>query len=361
MKKDSLNIAIFGLSITSSWGNGHATTYRSFIKELYRKGHKVHFFERDMPWYAGHRDLPQPPFCQTILYQELPQLDQYKQIIQQADLVMVGSYVPEGTKVGDWVIKNAHGPTAFYDIDTPVTLAKLKRQDYEYLDPDLISRYDMYLSFSGGKILDILEKEYGSPQALPFHCSVDQDLYYPLQLETKWDFGYMGTYSTDRQPPLDQLMLKAARGWPRGKFVVAGPQYPDSIDWPPNLERFEHLPPEQHNEFYNQQRYTLNITRADMINAGYSPSVRLFEAAACGTPIISDWWEGLDTFFEPGKEILISKSPQETLYYLQNFTDEQRTAIGVNAKERVLKNHTAFHRAGELEKYVSQALKMPIQ
>jgi spore maturation protein CgeB len=249
----------------------------------------------------------------------------------------------------------SEGVTAFYDIDTPVTLAKLERADYEYLHPDLIAAYDIYLSFTGGPTLRRLEEQYGSPMARAFYCSFDPALYFPEPQPVTWDLGYLGTYSDDRQPPLQALMLEAATAWPVGGFVVAGPQYPASVQWPPNVQRIEHLPPSEHRRFYNSQRLTLNITRADMIKAGWSPSVRLFEAAACGTPIISDWWEGLDSLFVLDEEILISSSAEETLSYLQQLSAEEGRAIGEKARQKVLAHHTAAHRATELENYYNEA------
>lgn len=312
-----------------------------------------------MPWYATNRDLPNPPYGQTKLYDSLESLQsRFSKTVQDADLVIVGSYVPEGVAVGEWAIATSTGITAFYDIDTPVTLAKLKRGDFEYLTPGLISRYDLYLSFTGGPTLEQIERQYGSPNARPLYCSVDPTLYYPQSHDPlgvdkpQWDLGYMGTYSDDRQPVLDCLMLEPARRWNMGRFVVAGPQYPDAIAWSSNVKRIEHLPPAEHRTFYTGQRFTLNITRADMVQAGYSPSVRLFEAAACGTPIISDYWEGLETFFEIGTEILISYSAEDTLRYLQELPEAERQSIGDRARSRVLTNHTATHRAAELEKYV---------
>jgi spore maturation protein CgeB len=164
--------------------------------------------------------------------------------------------------------------------------------------------------------------------------------------------GYLGTYSDDRQPPLEQLLLEPARQWSEGRFCVAGPQYPATVQWPLNVERIEHLPPAEHRAWYNAQRWTLNITRADMIRAGYSPSVRLFEAAACGTPIISDYWDGLDSFFRLGDEILVARSLRDTLEFLRQTSDDERRAIGGRARARVLSQHTAAHRAAELESYV---------
>jgi spore maturation protein CgeB len=353
-----LRFVFIGLTITSSWGNGHATTYRGLVRELVRRGHDVLFLEHDKPWYAANRDLPNPPFGRTELYADGDSLrDRFAHEVGVADVVIVGSYVPEGVCVGDWVLRTAQGVTAFYDIDTPVTLAKLARNDYEYLSPDLIGRYDLYLSFTGGPTLGRLERQYGSPRALPLYCSVDPQLYFSDASRTpEYDLGYLGTYSDDRQPALDALMLQAARRWPQGRFAVAGPQYPSDIHWPANVHRTEHLPPDQHRAFYAGQRFTLNITRRDMIAAGYSPSVRLFEAAACGTPIISDWWDGLDSFFIPNEEILIARRTEDTLRYLKELDNSDRQRIANRAKEKVLSKHTAARRAAELEQYVLDAI-----
>jgi spore maturation protein CgeB len=349
-----LRIVIIGLSITSSWGNGHATTYRGLVRELVRRGHDVLFMEHDKPWYASNRDMPQPPFGRTVLYQSVAELkDRFAAEVRAADLVVVGSYVPEGVAVGEWATAIAQGVTAFYDIDTPVTLAKLERGDTEYLSRALIPKYSMYLSFTGGPTLRRLEREFGSPRALPLYCAVDTELYYPEQdTPRQWDLGYLGTYSPDRQPPLERLMLEPARRRAEGRFVVAGPQYPESVQWPPNVQRIQHLPPADHRRFYNEQSFTLNITRADMIRAGYSPSVRLFEAAACGVPIISDRWDGLDTFFQPGTEILVADSPDDVLSVLTHTPESDRRRIGDAARRRVLSAHTAVHRAAELEHHV---------
>lgn len=354
-KPEPLHLVILGLSITSSWGNGHATTYRSLMRALSQRGHEVLFLERDMPWYAAKRDLPQPPYGRTELYRSLVDLqERFSREIKDADAVMVGSYVPEGVAVGEFVTSQAQGITAFYDIDTPVTLAALSRQRCKYLTAALIPRYRLYLSFTGGPTLDYLEQTLGAPRARPLYCSVDPELYAPQPAEPRWDLGYLGTYSPDRQPLLEQLLLLPARKWPSGCFVVAGPQYPADTPWPHNVERLEHLPPPEHRGFYNAQRFTLNLTRADMVRAGYSPSVRLFEAAACGTPIISDYWPGLESFFVPDEEIFVVRNSSECLHYLKNVTEAERKAVSQRAVSRVRSGHTAAHRALELEQYLRE-------
>ena len=353
--RGALRIVFLGLSITSSWGNGHATTYRGLVRELCRRGHDVLFLERDVPWYAEHRDLPRPPHGQTRLYGSLDQLkEEHGQAVAAADLVVVGSFVPDGVEVGRWVQATARGVTAFYDIDTPVTLSRLLRGVHDYLSPALIPRYDLYLSFAGGPTLGRLEREFGAPRAVPLYCSVDPEQYTPPGGEPTTDLGYMGTYSADRQPGLERLLLEPARRCPQRRFEVAGPMYPDHIQWPANVARQAHLPPAEHPAFYGRLRFTLNLTRADMTRAGYSPSVRLFEAAACGTPVISDHWPGLEVFFAPGREILIARSGAEVVRLLQEVSEEERRALGERARSMVLARHTAGHRALELECAVAE-------
>lgn len=352
-----MKIVLLGLSITSSWGNGHATNYRGLVRALTERGHDVLFLERDVPWYAAHRDLPRPPWGTTRLYGSLDELRrEHAGAICEAELVVVGSYVPQGVAVGEWVIETARGLPAFYDIDTPVTLAKLARGDHEYLTPQLVRRFRLYLSFTGGPVLRRIEDELGSPCARAFHCLVDPDAYPMLEREARWDLGYLGTYSDDRQPALERLLLEPARRDRTLRCVVAGPTYPDTIDWPANVERIEHLPPGEHAAFYAAQRFTLNITRADMLAAGWSPSVRLFEAAACGVPVISDAWEGLEAFFAPGTEIVVAGDGEDVRRTLADTEEAQRRAIGRRARRHVLAEHTASHRAAELEGHVRRAM-----
>jgi spore maturation protein CgeB len=353
-----MKIVILGLSITSSWGNGHATTYRSLMRELVRLGHDVLFLERDQPWYAANRDMPEPPFGRTKIYTDVPELKRrFAGAISCADCVIVGSFVPDGKRIGDWVTRAASGVRAFYDIDTPITLEKIARDDCDYLSADLIARYDVYLSFTGGPILSVIEEEYGSPMARPLFCSVDPASYFPERRQEKWALGYLGTFGPDRQRKLNSLLLAPAMMWPAGRFVVAGPQYPKAIRWPANVKRITHLSPAKHRAFYNSQGFTLNVTRAAMTRAGFSPSVRLFEAAACGTPIISDEWPGLSTLFRPGQEILVANDAGEVLEILQRLPERVSREIGSRARERVLRQHTSSHRAAELETIIGAARK----
>jgi spore maturation protein CgeB len=351
----TLSITILGLSITSSWGNGHATTYRALVRELCRAGHAVTFLERDVPWYADNRDLPRPPYGDTYLYSDLMELRRrHLRAIRDADLVVVGSYVPEGRAVGDLVQASARGVRAFYDIDTPVTLASLESGTCEYLAREQVPGYQLYLSFTGGPTLARIERELGSPAARPLYCAADPELHRPERTARRFDLGYLGTYSPDRQPVLERLLIEPARRLRTGRFAVAGPQYPDTIGWPRNVERIDHLAPPEHAAFYGAQRFTLNVTRADMVRAGYSPSVRLFEAALCGTPVITDAWAGLDSFFSVGEEILVANGTEDVTDLLDGLSEDRRLAVGRRARERVLAEHTAAHRARTLTSYVEE-------
>jgi spore maturation protein CgeB len=350
-----LDIVVFGLSITSAWGNGHATTYRALLRALAERGHSVRFFERDMPWYAKQRDLPNPPYARTVLYSSLEQLQERLGGELRADLVMIGSYVPEGARLAEWALPRATGLTAFYDIDTPVTVANLDNGECEYLTADLVPRFDLYLSFAGGPILERLRTHFGARRPRPLYCSVDPRDYYPIRTAKRYRLGYLGTYSPDRQPALERLLLEPARRLPRTRFCVAGAQYPREIDWPGNVVHIEHLPPAAHRDFYNSQRFTLNVTRARMVANGYAPSVRLFEAAACEVPIITDEWSGLEEFLVPGGEVLVARTTAEALRYLDGLDAEEAAGIAARARERVLLSHTATVRAMELERLIDEA------
>ncbi len=351
-----MKLVVLGLSLSSSWGNGHATTFRALLKAFAHRGHEVLFLERDVPWYASHRDLPDPDFCTLKFYTDINDLARFTPELAEADAVMVGSYVPDGVAVAHMVQEVAR-TSAFYDIDTPVTLAKLARGDFEYLSPAVIPGYDVYLSFTGGPTLGLIERRYGSPAARPLYCSVDATAYRPLDVAKTWDLSYLGTYSDDRQPTLERLLIGPARAMPDKRFVVAGPQYPDTIDWPANVERIEHLPPAGHAAFYSASRFTLNVTRADMIAAGWSPSVRLFEAAACACPIISDRWDGLDALFRPQDEIILADTTDDVTAALSGADGD---AIGRAGQIRVLAEHTAAHRAAELEEHLREAARHPL-
>lgn len=340
-------LVFIGLTITSSWGNGHATTYRALIKALSRRGHTVTFLERDTSWYRDHRDFARSQFCRILLYSSLDELKRFARLVRDADAVITGSYVPDGVEVADWVTATAKGVTAFYDIDTPVTLRAMQEGACDYLDPRQLRQMDVHFSFTGGPVLDRL-RALGASHPVALYCSVDPDSHLPVRVPKQWKLGYIGTYAADRQPALETILFNIARDSPQECFAVAGPQYPEATEWPANVEHIPHLASDDHSAFYCAQAFTLNLTRGDMRALGYSPSVRLFEAAACGVPIISDTWPGLETVFTPGTEILLADSAEDVMRHL-SLPAPRQEAIAAAARARVFKCHTADHRADEIE------------
>ena len=354
-----MRIVIFGLSITSSWGNGHATTFRALARALHARGHRVVFFEKDVEWYASNRDLPQPAFCDLKLYTRWSDaLPLVRRELASADVAMVGSYFPDGVAAIVEMLDSAAAVRAFYDIDTPVTVAALRQRGATgYLRAGQLAALDLYFSFTGGPILDELQSRFGVRRAVPLYCSVDPEIYhrYPLSRRYGCAMSYMGTYAPDRQPKLEDYLFHAARALPESSFLVAGPQYPRAVRWPRNVRHIVHLNPRWHPQLYSSSRLTLNLTRRDMVMAGYSPSVRLFEAAACGAAIASDNWPGLDSFFEPGREILLPASAAELVRYLREVDEQELRDIGMAAQARVLASHTSQRRAQEFEREVEAA------
>ena len=349
-----MKIVFFGLSITSSWGNGHATTYRSLAKGLHLAGHEVVFFEKDLEWYRDNRDCPAPDYCRVVMVEDWARaFRRIRDDVRDADAVIAGSYVPGGAELIDFLLGAPVAVKAFYDIDTPITVAQLREQGgTQYLRAEQIPGFDIYFSFTGGPLLDTLPQEFGARHAVPLYCSIDPSHYHRREGKRyACDMSYMGTYAPDRQPKIDEWLIAVAETSPKKRFIVAGPQYPRSVRWPRNVQRIQHLNPRWHPHLYSSSRLTLNVTRRDMMRAGYSPSVRLFEAAACGAAIISDSWPGLEEFLEPGKEILLATSGDDVCRYLE-CTEQELSAIGEAAQAKILERHSNRQRALELEKEI---------
>ena len=353
-----MKIVVFGLTVTSSWGNGHATTFRSLLKALAARGHVIDFIEKDVEWYRSNCDLPQPHFCTVHRYQLWQEeAGQLLALTHGADVIVIGSYFPDAIAAMHALLERPSAPILFYDIDTPITLAALASTGRtEYLTAALIPHFAAYLSFTGGPALTLLEQHYGAHRAIAFFCSVDATLYRqtPVAARFACDLSYLGTYAPDRQPKLMQLLDEPAALLPERTFRVAGPLYPADIQWQRNVLHTPHVSPPDHPAFYSSSRFTLNLTRADMIAAGYSPSVRLFEASACAAAILSDHWPGLETFLTPGEEILIVESPHQVADILAHLPEAERIRLGQRARDRILAEHTSTRRALQFERIVHE-------
>ena len=348
-----MKIVIFGLSITSAWGNGHATTFRALCEALHARGHRITFFEKNLEWYESNRDLPDPPYCELVVYESWNNVQsRVKRELMGCDIALVGSYFPDGYAAIDLISESKVPIKAFYDIDTPITLAQLREKGRTgYLRAEQIPAFDVYFSFTGGPMLRELEERFGAVQAVPLYCSFDPKHYRTFSVNQRFacDLSYMGTYAADRQPKIEEFLCEPARRLPKLRLIVAGPQYPKDIAWPQNVRRIKHLNPRWHARFYSSSNLTLNVTRRDMVMAGYSPSVRLFEAAACGATIVSDNWPGLDLFFRAGSEILLPTNAQDVVRYLTDTDPAELRRIGRAAQQRVLDEHTSARRAQQFE------------
>lgn len=356
-----MKIVIFGLTVSSSWGNGHATLWRGLCGALAAEGHRVLFFEKDVPYYAAHRDLTEPDGWRLCLYRDFDEVRaRAGRELGGADVGMVTSYCPDGVRASELVLSSPVRLSSFYDMDTPVTLDRLAHgQPVEYIGPGGLAGFDLVLSYTGGVALVELVKRLGARRALPLHGSVDPSMYVPVPGSArKYKSSYLGTYSDDRQSMLEALFFEPARRTPEYWYVLGGSLYPDHIDWPVNMDYLFHVPPADHPRFYGSADVTVNVTRGAMARMGFCPSGRLFEAAACGVPVLSDVWEGLGEFFEPGREILVARTTEDALDVLRRpASDLQR--VGRAARERVLAEHTAAARARQLVAILESSTSNP--
>jgi spore maturation protein CgeB len=347
-----MRITIFGLSVSSTWGNGHGALWRGLIKALLRDGHRVDFYERDVPYYAANRDLTGlPGGGRLALYRDWADvLPDARDALAESDVGIVTSYCPDALEA-EALLGDSRVPVrCFYDLDTPVTLARLDAgETVPYIGPGGLAGYDLVLSYTGGAALGLLRTRLGAKNAIPIYGSVDPHLHSPA--EPRAEFGarlsYLGTYAEDRQGALERLFIEPARQLPAERFVIGGAQYPQQFPWAENIFFVRHLPPSEHPAFYSSARMTLNVTRAAMAAMGWCPSGRLFEAASCGVPILTDSWAGLDAFFEPGREILVADDTEAAMAALA-LPRAELARIARRARERVLDQHSAYRRAADL-------------
>jgi spore maturation protein CgeB len=354
-----MHLVIFGLTISSSWGNGHATLWRGLVKALTRRGHTVVFYEKDVPYYASTRDdFNYPAGFRLRLYGDLKAIRaETERELRDADLGMLTSYCPDAELAAEMVLNSPARVRCFYDLDTPVTLDALREgKRVAYLPARGLGDFDLVLSYTGGAALTELRNLLGARSVAPLYGSVDPETHGPAppREEFRGDLSYLGTYAADRQAALERLLVEPARRVPSRRFLIGGAQYPNDFPWSANIFFVRHLPPALHSSFYSSSRATLNITRRAMASYGYCPSGRLFEAAACGAAIVSDGWEGLETFFEPGREILRVDTPEDVIAALDR-PDEDLRRMGLAARERALEEHTAERRAVALESYCERS------
>jgi spore maturation protein CgeB len=358
-----MKITFFGLTISSSWGNGHATLLRGLFKALSARGHRITFFERDVPYYAAHRDLIELPGVELLLYNDWREIRSIaRKAIADSDVAVVTSYCPDGIDATDVVVSSNVNLRVFYDLDTPVTLEALKKgEPLAYIGPRRLTDFDLVLSYTGGEALRSLKDQLNARRVVPLFGSVDDAIHHPAPERSSYkaDLSYLGTYALDRQSLLDQLFLQVARRSPNRRFILGGSKYPLEFPWQQNIWYVQHVPPSAHATFFCSSPLTLNVTRGAMSRMGYCPSGRLFEAAACGVAIVSDEWAGLETFFQPDIEIIVARTTDDVIAAMK-LSRAELERIARAGRQRVLESHTAAHRAAELERIFESARSIPV-
>ena len=359
-----MHIVIFGLSISSSWGNGHATLWRALVKAMLRRGHTVNFYEKDVPYYATERDLHALPRGGKLrLYSSFEAVYQEAQRdLNDADLAVCTSFCPDGPAASNLIWASRAVVRAFYDLDSPVTLDAFNNGSVPYLPAAGVGNFDVVMSYTGGRALEELKHRLGAKRVEPLYGWVDPESHFPIPPNNQFraDLSYLGTYAKDRQEALHRLFLCPAQYLPTKRFLIGGAQYPDSFPWTENIAFVRHVPPPMHSAFFSSCRATLNVTRKVMARYGYCPSGRLFEAAACGAPLLTDWWEGLDQFFQPGLEVLAVQNAQQVVDAL-SLSDSELLVMASAARERTLAKHTALHRVVQLEQICESVRKDALQ
>jgi spore maturation protein CgeB len=353
-----MKFVIFGLSMSSSWGNGHATLWRGLCRALVQQGHRIGFFERDVPYYAAHRDFRGMEGVELILYPEWKEIAALaRQHLHRAEVGLVTSYCPDGIAATELLLSSTAELRVFYDLDTPITIDQWsKGKPLAYIGERGLRDFDLVLSYTGGGAIEALNTCLGAQRVAPLYGSADPDVHHPAASDPRYsgDISYLGTYAKDRQSVLHQLFVEPARRLTSHKFLIGGSLYPEDFPWTPNMFYVRHLPPGEHPAFYGSSLLTLNVTRGTMCRMGFCPSGRLFEAAACGAAVISDEWPGLELFFEPGKEILVGHTSEDVVEALC-LPRQDLARIARAARERFLADHTATRRARELENILEGA------
>jgi len=347
-----VKIVIFGLTISSSWGNGHATLWRGLCKNLVSAGHDIVFFERDVPYYADNRDMAELSGGRLMLYRSWHDVAPIARAeLHDADAAILTSYCPDGHEATALMLDEARGLKVFYDLDTPVTLERLRAGEaLSYIGPRGLADFDLVLSFTGGpRLVEEYRRRLSARHIEPLYGHVDPDVHRPVSPLPHYraDLSYLGTYSADRQAALEELFVKPARLRRDLRFLIGGAQYPQDFPWSSNIYFVRHLPPAEHAAFFASSRLTLNVTRRPMAEMGWCPSGRLFEAAACGAPLLSDRWDGIESFFTPGEDILLADREQDALAVLAS-DDAELVRIAARARERTLDEHSSSKRAAQM-------------
>jgi spore maturation protein CgeB len=348
-----LRIAFFGSSLVSAYWNGAATYYRGIIRALAERGHQVTFFEPDAYDRQKHRDIEDPSWCQVVVYQD--SVGAALKALEQArgyDLVVKASGVgahDELLEAGVLALKHPSTMIVFWDVDAPATLDRMDANPADAFR-DCVPQYDAVFTYGGGQPVIRAYEGFGARLCKPIYNALDPETHHPVAGNERFeaDLGFLGNRLPDREARVEEFFLKAASLCPDRKFMIGGSGWSDK-QMPKNVNDVGHVYTRDHNAFNCTPKAVLNISRESMARYGFSPATRVFEAAGAGACLITDHWEGIDFFFEPDNEILVSHNGEEVAELVRSLTPAKSAMIGTNALRRVLAEHTYAHRAVELE------------
>jgi spore maturation protein CgeB len=350
----ALNIAFFGSSLVSAYWNGAATYYRGIVRALHARGHSVTFYEPDAYDRQKHRDIPDPPWARVVVYPSDDPRHALEMVenARGADVVIKASGVgvfDEELEEAVLDLQSASTTVIFWDVDAPATLERLRRNP---TDPfrALVSRYDLVLTYGGG---DPVVKAYvaaGARECVPIYNALDPETHHPVSPEPQFeaDLSFLGNRLPDREARVDEFFFAAAAQSPKRKFLLAGNGWADKAKTP-NVGYAGHLYTRDHNAFNCTPTAVLNVNRESMARFGFSPATRVFEAAGAGACIITDAFDGVEMFLQPGREILVARNGSEVAEHVNRLKPDRARAIGEAALRRVLAEHTYAHRVNQLE------------
>jgi spore maturation protein CgeB len=350
-----VRIAFFGSSLVSAYWNGAATYYRGLVKELHRRGHAVTFLEPDALDRQAHRDLGNPQWAEVVVYEASEAgihgaLDRAR----GADVVAKAS----GVGVFDDLLEEAvlelrAGMTIFWDVDAPATLARLEQNPDDPL-ARLVPRYDLVLTYGGGTPVVERYRAVGAHDCVPVYNALDPETHHPVPPDARFaaDVAFLGNRLPDREARVEEFFVRAAKLAPSRGFLLGGAGW-DERPLPENVRLLGHVSTNDHNAFNSTPRAVLNVLRDSMAANGWSPATRIFEAAGAAACLISDAWQGIDEFLEPGREVLVAESGAGVAAIVDGVSAEAARRVGEAARRRVLAEHTYAHRAAQVERVLT--------
>ncbi|HEV2757560.1 MAG TPA: glycosyltransferase [Actinomycetota bacterium] len=349
-----MKIAFFGSSLVSAYWNGACTYYRGIVRALAERGHEVTFYEPDILDRQAHRDIPDPEWATVVVYAAESEDDVAATVERAAgaDLIVKASGVGAFDDVLERATLDVAGNVslcAFWDVDAPATLARMEGDADDALRK-LVPSYDLVLTYGGGDPVVRRYEALGARACVPIYNALDPSTHFPAAPDPRFraDLSFLGNRLPDREARVEEFFFRAVEMTPGRSFLLGGAGWDDRVG-APNLTYRGHVSPQDHNTFNCSATAVLNVSRESMAANGFSPATRVFEAAGAGACLITDFWEGIETFLEPGAEVLVARDGAEVAAALESLTPERARSIGDAARDRILAEHTYAHRAAELE------------